>query len=81
VDVNGTDMEYSCNNTVKDMRLGLLRQSSTKQIKINQTIPKGLIFLTCAGHVGDTVVYYIVDHEGGIVVRGGSACLCFTPGP
>jgi len=36
VDVNGTDMEYSCNNTVKDMRLGLLRQSSTKQIKINQ---------------------------------------------
>ena len=49
--------------------------------KKNQTIPKGLMFRTCAGHVGDTVVYYIVDHEGGIVVRGGSACLCFTPGP
>ena len=79
MDVNGTDMEYSCNNTVNDIWLCLLRQSSTK--KNNQTIPKALMFRTCAGHVGDTVVYYIVDHEGGIVVRGGSACLCFTPGP
>jgi hypothetical protein len=38
VDVNGTDMEYSYNNNVNDIWLGLLRHSRKKKIKQYQKV-------------------------------------------